>query len=140
MRLPPWDEWYAKEYIKGHGLPVTLRVVYLGDLLALDVIPSEGFVHLALPDFQEESFRRFGPYHVSICFRWDINDFNAHHVPLVVDRWDGWRGVLGVGYVSMDVGKGYVELDSQGALRNCPHLMTLFRGGSYGYKELHISM
>lgn len=140
MRLPYWDEWAAKQRLQAEGLPVTLRAEWLGPLFALRVEPGPGFQHLVRPECVEESLRRQGPYHISICFEWDVRPETAHHVHEVVQRWDGWQGVLAAEYVSPGEGKGYFELSAAGPFRTCPHITTLHRGGSYSYKELHVSM
>ena len=140
MRLPCWEEWAAKQRLMETGLPATLRAEWLGPLFALRVEPGPGFQHLVRPECVAESLRRQGPYRVSICFEWDVKPNAAHHIQEVVQRWDGWQGVLAAEWISPKEGKAYFELSAAGPFRQRPHLTALHRSGSYAHKELHISM
>ena len=135
LRPPPVDEAWRKAYIRARGLPARLRLTFLGDLLALVVEPLPGFTHLVREALLPEALRRYGPYHISLCFREEAQE---GLVVAAAAAWDGWEGTLWPRYLSEAEGGGYFEVG--GWLAACPHLQALHSGGWYRDRALHISM
>ena len=141
LRFSKDEEARRKAYLKEHGLPARLRMEKMdGCLWALVITPLPGWVHLVRGPCVREAVKRFGAYHVSICYDSDVKADAAHHLEAALRRWGEWQGVLTAEWVSPKAGKGYFELSAAGPFRTCPHLTALHRSGSYADRELHISM
>ena len=130
-----WDEHARRAtLILAHGQPCILALEWLGDLLALTIHPSPGWVHLVLdPD---ECVKEYGPYHISIAQRALVTQSDEN---VLRRRWNGVEVVLHMHSVSPYTGYqelAYVDPICQDDVIDRLHFHPL---ACYKERALHVS-
>ena len=111
-----------------------------GDLLIIEVHPSEGFTHFVKKQNLGELYKKVGLYHISICFTSNLDSYRLKYgneivdecIKNVFDEYDGIEFNLDLSF-----GNGgtcaYINDPSDS-------LYWLHSNGSYSDRYLHISM
>jgi hypothetical protein len=123
-----------------HGLPCRLEFEIYGDYWVLQVIPEEGFQHLAvnLPQFFEE--RHGKPYHITICSVQEALPFQ-YRIDHIRKKWDGKEVTLkciGWSNPGQETSNGANCLIG-GKVGEDPDIQFLHATHKHAHRPLHIS-
>ena len=132
------EMWERKRQIYNHGLPSKIQLQLLGDLWAIVVEPEEGFTHLSNEIGRQEAKDKGFVYHVSICFKSDIDQEWKKRYLRYLENLYG-QPVYHSFQIAKITSGASAELDHEDSVyKNC---YDLWKHGHYGYKsDLHISM
>ena len=132
------ETWRRQEHIREAGLPSTIQLRLLhGNLWAIVVEPKEGFTHLSNEVGLREAKERGDEYHVSICFKSDINaEWKKRNLEHLL-RLYGHPTEHIFQITSFTYGMT-AELSPHDTVYQA--VKDLHTYGSYYYKDIHISM
>ena len=135
------EMWERKQQIYKYGLPSMIQLQLLHDnLWAIVVEPLEGFTHLSNETGRQEAMAEGYVYHVSICFKSDIDsEWKKQALKHLETLYK--EPVYHSFYIANISKKAVAELDHDDSVyKEC---YDLWRWGRYGSEDgfgLHISM
>ena len=141
LSLPDFLQRLAR--INQDGLPVRLHVKALPwswrDLLAIQVSPQPGFVHLATMAKVVNHFHEGRNYHISLCKMSDLGEGGEAAYQRIRQRYNGELGILSV-HVTNSAANLTSNSDLSQSLLNDPDIALLHGGGCYANRPLHVSL